>query len=203
MTETAVRRNRAYAARMAPEKRREQLLDGVLRVIVEQGVHKVSIDAVAREVGVTRPVIYGLFNDSTDLLRGSLEREERGALIQIGDALRQAKVSEPDQRVTVVIGEFLKAVLASPDRWRAILMLVDSSTPAFRKTLEHGMQAFVEELEALVRSTVDDAPGVDVEMTARALQAYISDAAKLLLAESDRFPIDRLVAFGARTFIAR
>lgn len=203
MTGATVRRNRVYAARMAPEQRRDQLLDGVLRVIVDQGVHKVSIDAVAREVGVTRPVVYGLFADSSDLLRGSLEREERGALVQIGRALRRAKDSEPDRRVTVAIREFLEAVLEAPDRWRAILMLVDSSTPAFRKTLEQGMQVLVEELEALVRSTVGDRSGVDVEMSARALQAYMSDAAKLLLAESDRFPIDRLVAFGARTFTAR
>jgi hypothetical protein len=41
----------------------------------------------------------------------------------------------------------------------------------FRKALEYVMRAFVEELEALVRSTVDDGSGVDVEMTARALQA--------------------------------
>jgi hypothetical protein len=64
------------------------------------------------------------------------------------------------------------------------------------------MRAFVEELEALVRSTVDDGSGVDVEMTARALQAYMSDAAKPLLASPDRFPLDRLVAFGTRTFNA-
>lgn len=49
------------------------------------------------------------------------------------------------------------------------------------------MRAFVEELEALVLSIVGDASGVDVEMTARALQAYMSDAAKLLLATPDRF----------------
>lgn len=35
----------------APEERREQLLDAVLRVIVSQAVHKVSMDSVAKEAG--------------------------------------------------------------------------------------------------------------------------------------------------------
>ncbi len=44
---------RRYAPRMAPEKRREQLIDAALSVIVHQGYEGVSIEAIARTAGVT------------------------------------------------------------------------------------------------------------------------------------------------------
>src|SRR5690242_13726806 len=57
----AARGRRRYAPRMAPEQRREQLLDAALSVILEQGYSGVSIEAIARAAGVTRPVIYDHF----------------------------------------------------------------------------------------------------------------------------------------------
>jgi len=59
MPEATARRNRPYAPRLLPEQRREQLLDVVLDVIDTDGVASVSMDAVARRAGVTRPVVYG------------------------------------------------------------------------------------------------------------------------------------------------
>jgi AcrR family transcriptional regulator len=138
---------------MAPEKRREQLLDGVLQVIVDHGVHKVSIDTVARQVGVTRPVIYGLFTDSNHLLRASLDRENDAALAQIGEVFRQAEPSEATERIPTLVGGFLDAAREAPQRWRAILVLADANTPAFRKRLERGRRALTDTIETLLRTT--------------------------------------------------
>ena len=44
------------------EVRREQLLDAAIRVIVREGYDGVSVEAIAREAGVTRPVVYGAFD---------------------------------------------------------------------------------------------------------------------------------------------
>ena len=46
---------------MPPAQRREQLIDAALQVILDQGYSGVSIEAVAREAGVTRPVVYDHF----------------------------------------------------------------------------------------------------------------------------------------------
>ena len=179
---------------MPAAARREQLLDAVLHVIVEQGVHKVSIDVVAREVGVTRPVVYSVFADSDALLRASLDREERGALAQVAAVLEVVGRADPDQRIAVLIREFLAAVQHAPERWRAVLMLADSSTPAFRKRLDRGREAVI----ATLTDIVGERP--DTELTAYALRGYLFDAGRLTLAAHDRFPVDRLVEFGARTF---
>ena len=45
------KRRRRYAPRMAPEQRREHLIDAALEVILERGYAGVSIEAIAREAG--------------------------------------------------------------------------------------------------------------------------------------------------------
>ncbi|MET8427534.1 TetR/AcrR family transcriptional regulator [Nocardia sp. NPDC004860] len=195
----AERRNRAYAPRMAPEQRREQLLDAVLRVIVEQGIHKVSIDTVAREAGVSRPVIYGLFEDSDALLRASLDREEAAALAQLASAVPLASIGDPVRAMTDSVEHFLSAVQAAPDRWRAVFQLVDSSTPTFRRRLDRGRQAFIAALETFVREAVpaEREAAVDVQLTARTMYALFWEAGRLVLADPEAFPPQRIRDFAA------
>jgi len=80
---------RRYAPRMPPAQRREQLIDAALQVILEQGYGGVSIEAIARAAGVTRPVVYDHFANLGRLLYALIEREERiydftALLIQVG-----------------------------------------------------------------------------------------------------------------------
>src|SRR3981081_1140654 len=74
---------RRYAPRMPPEQRRQQLMDAALVVTLEQGYSGVSIEAIARGAGVTRPVVYDHFPNLGRLLRALIEREERFALAQL------------------------------------------------------------------------------------------------------------------------
>ncbi|MVU75830.1 TetR family transcriptional regulator [Nocardia sp. ET3-3] len=182
---------------MDPEQRREQLLDAVLRVIVEQGVHKVSIDAVAREAGVSRPVIYGLFADSDALLRASLDREETAALAQLAAAVPIASTGDPVRAITDSLEGFLTAIRTTPDRWRAAFMLVDASTPTFRRRLERGRRSFIGALEVFVREIVppNSEEPVDVELTARTMYALFWEAGRLVLAEPENYPPQRIRAF--------
>ena len=53
---------------MQAEERREQLLDATKAIVAQRGFHAVSIEAVAREAGITRPVVYGHFTDLQALL---------------------------------------------------------------------------------------------------------------------------------------
>ncbi|MFD5177585.1 TetR/AcrR family transcriptional regulator [Nocardia sp. NPDC058379] len=192
----------AYAPRMAPEQRREQLLDAVLRVIVRQGVHKVSIDTVAKEAGVSRPVVYGLFDDSDQLLLACLDREEAGAVAQMATVVQLSPRDDDDPARALAdsLGRFLDVVQAAPDRWRAAFQLADSSTPAFRRRLERGRQVFTEALAAYVRASVTSGrlASTDVELTARLIHALFWEAGRLVLAEPDAFPPQRIRDYVAR-----
>src|SRR2546430_8811513 len=66
--------------RMSAEERREQLRDVMKSIVERQGFHAVSIAAVAREAGVSRPIVYGHFGDLPGLLEALVEREGARAL---------------------------------------------------------------------------------------------------------------------------
>src|SRR5947209_1716549 len=109
------RPRRPYAPRLPPGQRREQLIDAALSVIIEQGYSGVSIEAVARAAGVTRPVIYDHFPNLGRLLQQLIEREERYAL----DQLDQVVPEDPGGRnpVDVVadgVVRLLDAVASRP-----------------------------------------------------------------------------------------
>ncbi|MDT7633226.1 MAG: hypothetical protein QOI50_5156, partial [Pseudonocardiales bacterium] len=58
MAPTPGRQRRTYAPRVPAAQRRTQLLDAALRLVVTRGHNAVTMDAVAEQVGVTKPVIY-------------------------------------------------------------------------------------------------------------------------------------------------
>ena len=59
---------------MTAEARREQLLDVTKAIVAERGFHAVSIEGVAREAGISRPIVYGHFDDLPGLL-DALDRD--------------------------------------------------------------------------------------------------------------------------------
>ena len=80
---TRTRKRRAYSPRMPAATRREQLMDAALDVIVRDGYRAVSVEAIVREVGVTRPVFYNVFDSLDQLLSTLLDRQEQRALAQL------------------------------------------------------------------------------------------------------------------------
>src|SRR3984885_10972176 len=116
-SEAVQKQRRRYAPRMPPEKRREQLIDAALGVIVEHGYEGVSIEAIARMAGVTRPVIYDHFSNLGRLLEALIEREEAYALAQLEDVVPSAPQAAGDPAVMFAAGvrRFLDAVASRPD----------------------------------------------------------------------------------------
>ncbi|RJQ73870.1 TetR/AcrR family transcriptional regulator [Pseudonocardiaceae bacterium YIM PH 21723] len=183
---------------MSPEERREQLLDATLQVIVTQGIHKVSMDSVAKEAGVTRPVVYGIFTDANDLLRASLDHESQFIQGQLAELFPRIDMTDPLGSAITLLDGFLHVVRAAPDRWRAAFAMVDSVTPAYRRRVEQTRSQLIELLEGLLSGGVQDGrliSGTDVEMLARTLFALVWDYGRITLAEPDRFPPERIVAF--------
>lgn len=194
---TQERSSRPYAARLPHDQRRDQLLDAVLDVIVRDGIHKVSIDSVAKTAGVARPVVYRHFEDTNQLLRASLRREEERVMAQLAPLFVAMEDLPLVDGLLAFHEGLVAAVLEAPQCWRAVFMLVDSSTPAYRKRLEAGRRTLVEALEVRLERAVgvDLAEGADVGMTARALYALIWDAGRIVLEDPEAFPAGRIVRY--------
>lgn len=65
------------AQRMSPEKRREQILDSAVGLIVSRGLSSCTLEAVAVEARISKPLIYKYFPRLEDLFKMLVEREYR------------------------------------------------------------------------------------------------------------------------------
>src|SRR6266849_1066483 len=61
--------------RMRAPERRDQLLEVARRMFGNQGFHSVSMDSVAKEAGVTKPILYDHFPSKRDLYLALLDAD--------------------------------------------------------------------------------------------------------------------------------
>jgi AcrR family transcriptional regulator len=187
------RKRRPYAPRVPAPERREQLLDAALTIIDRDGYDGVSIDAIAREVGVTRPVVYGAFDGRGPLLTALLDRQQQRALAQLYGALPlDALGSTPLAVVERAIPALHAMVLADPVTWRAILRSPADVPDVVRDRIEGDRTRVRQTIELMITTVL--APGADAEVLAHAILAILDHFGQLVLAEPERFTADRLVA---------
>ncbi|MGH2908997.1 MAG: TetR/AcrR family transcriptional regulator [Solirubrobacteraceae bacterium] len=184
---------------MAPSERREQVIDAALQVIVEQGYAGVSIEAIARTAGVTRPVIYDHFPNLGGLLQALIEREERIALAQLAEAVPGPELAASADPVALLgsgVRRFLEAVRSRPPTWRIILLPLDGTPAIVREHVATNRARILERLRLLVEWGIgDDAEAVDVELAAGSILALAEEAGRRVLTDPDRFPPERYEAF--------
>jgi AcrR family transcriptional regulator len=197
-------KKRAYAPRMPPAERREQLLDAALALIGERGYGGVSMEAIARQAGVTKPVVYDLFRNLGELLTALLEREEARALAQLAEVMPDEPSVDPDELIVIGFVAFLDSVAASPTSWRLILMPAEGTPSAVRDRVESNRRQVATRLEQLIAWGIDGRGGpkdLDVELAAQVLIAAAEQMARLVLTDPERFTPERAGQF-VRTLLA-
>jgi AcrR family transcriptional regulator len=180
---------------MSSEERREQLLDVTKEIVAEHGFHGVSIEAVARRAGITRPVIYGHFKDLQALLEALVDREGQRALSQLAEVM-PTDLSAGDARELLLAGMrgYLEAVQADPVTWRLVLMPPEGAPIVLRERVEQGRAAVVATLAATVGPALGpDRASPDPELTARMMSALSDEGARLVLTDPENFPPERIL----------
>jgi AcrR family transcriptional regulator len=187
------------ASRMSAEERRRQLLDVTRSIVAREGFHGVSIEAVARGAGITRPVVYGHFGDLPGLLEALVDQESERALGQLVDVLpRDLAAGEPRELLLGALRGYLAAVEAEPVTWRLVLMPPEGAPAILRDRISQGRAAVVEQLAQAIRPGLGvgrESP--DPELTARTLSALADESARLLLTDPRRYPAVRLLDHAA------
>jgi AcrR family transcriptional regulator len=116
-TDTAALRRRNTERARQRRRRREELLDVADRVIQERGTG-VSMDEIASEAGITKPVLYRHFGDKD----GLYEALTRRYVDDLTDALQPAVAAdEPRTRLAAAIDAYLSYVEREPERYRFLL----------------------------------------------------------------------------------
>jgi AcrR family transcriptional regulator len=182
---------------MSGARRREQLLDVTKEIVGEDGFHAVSIEAVARRAGITRPVVYAHFADLRALLEAMVERESARALSQLAAILptRLAEADSPREELLAGLRGYLDAVAADPITWRLVLMPPEGAPQVLRERITQGRDAVVAALAEAVRPGLgagEQSP--DPALTARTLSAVSDESARLMLIDPETFPPERLIA---------
>lgn len=187
---------------MAADQRREQLLDVTAELVVRSGFQAVSIQAVARRAGITRPIVYGHFGDLTGLLEALIRRETARALDQVrATRLRDLSSGDPVELEIESLRAYLATVSEYPTTWRLVLLPPEGAPELLHTSIVQGRRAVLDGLIEAVRSGWG--PGgrdPDPELTARLLSAMADEYAELVLTDPESYPPERLLAH-ARWFL--
>jgi AcrR family transcriptional regulator len=116
-TDTAAVRRRNQERARRRQRRRDELLDVADRVVQARGTN-VSMDELASEAGITKPVLYRHFGDKD----GLYEALTRRYVDELAGELRSAVATDdPRSRLAATLDAYLSYVERKPGRYRFLL----------------------------------------------------------------------------------
>jgi AcrR family transcriptional regulator len=87
--------------RLSPDARRAQLLDTAKDMVIADGLQAFTMEGLAREAGVSAPLVYNYFDGRPQLLQALLAREYERFVAETTEALREAESFEDIVRISV------------------------------------------------------------------------------------------------------
>lgn len=175
-----------------------------MEVVGEQGFQAVSIQSVARQAGITRPIVYEHFGGLHGLLDALVKREMARALEQVSEtALADLSDGDPSELMLDSLGTYLAAVESHPMTWRLVLTPPQGAPSLLRKRIARGRAEVLKSLaDAVSPGSLPGDLSEDPELTARILSAMADEYARLVLSDPKRFPPARLLEH-ARWWLAQ
>ncbi|MEE1774000.1 TetR family transcriptional regulator [Streptomyces sp. JV185] len=158
----------AERQRTAAESRRRELLEAADRVVLRDGPGA-SMNAIAAEAGITKPILYRHFGDKGGLYRALAKRHTDALLIALRAALDAP--AERRRRVESTLDTYLAAIEARPQVYRFLMHPADDAAPATEQGFDVGrhsaplLRRLGEELALVIAERVDLGP--DSEAMAR------------------------------------
>ncbi|MCW5251127.1 MULTISPECIES: TetR family transcriptional regulator [unclassified Streptomyces] len=107
------------------DRRRRELLEAADRVVLRDGP-RASMNAIAAEAGITKPILYRHFGDKSGLYAALAQRHTDALL----DSLRAALDAPADRRsrVEATLDTYLAAIEARPQVYRFLMHPADGAT---------------------------------------------------------------------------
>jgi AcrR family transcriptional regulator len=172
-----------------PGVRRAQLLAAADRVVRKHGP-EASMDAIAAEAGITKPILYRFFADKSELYAALAERYLETLYRESNEVMRTT--AQPHRRLADGIDAFLRAVEREPQVFRFVrhVQLQEGAEPAGAVMRQHVAHIADATRRDLVRFGLDaDA----ADGLAHGVVGMMQFAAAWWL-EQDEFPREKLVA---------
>ena len=136
-------------------QRREQLLDAAERIVMRDGPDA-SMNAIAAEAGITKPILYRHFGDKGGLYRALADRQIERLLAQIRRALETPGGRRT--RTESAIDAYLSAIEAQPQVYRFLMYRASAEEPGVRGQVAVFMRRLGDELGAGIALERDFGP---------------------------------------------
>ena len=182
------------APRLPGPERRKQLLDSALRVFARQGYHETSMNAVANEAGVTKPVLYQHFASKremySDLLRITADR--------LADAITQTRLDlgAEDTRSKIEAGYlgFFRFFDGVPDAFSVLY----GPSLGHDQELRHVAQRVQEEFAARMATLISEVGHEEAIIMAWGLNGLIEGLIRNWMHEGRRRSAEEMAALASR-----
>ncbi|HEX3547576.1 MAG TPA: TetR/AcrR family transcriptional regulator [Mycobacterium sp.] len=147
--------------------REQQMLDAAVQMFSVNGYHETSMDAIAAEAQISKPMLYLYYGSKEDLFGACLDRE----LSRFIDTVR-ADIDfrqSPKELLRNAVLTFLHYIDTNRASWM-VLYTQATSSQAFAHTVREGREKIIELVGRLLRAgTRNPGPDTDFDMMAVAL----------------------------------
>ncbi|MFP2912882.1 TetR family transcriptional regulator, partial [Pyxidicoccus sp. 3LFB2] len=139
------------------EERRQQIVDGLLRVMAERGYERASVGEIAKAAGLSPGLVHYHFSEKQEILLTLVEQLASRVRARVATRLAKVKGDDARARVDAFIDAFLAtgadAAPASVASWVTISAEAIRQ-PEVRAAYENVVRADLEQLESLVAAVV-------------------------------------------------
>ncbi len=143
------------------------MLDAAVQIFSVNGYHETSMDAIAAEAKISKPMLYLYYGSKEELFGACLDRELSRFVEDVRDKI-DFKQSPKDLLRTAVLA-FLTYIDANRASWM-VLYNQATSSQAFAHTVREGRERIIELVGGLLQSgTRNPEPDTDFNMMAVAL----------------------------------
>lgn len=182
---------------MPAAERRQQLLDAALTIIVRDGYRAVSIDAIARELNVTRTVVYNIFDSLDALLLELLDRHATRALGQLATTMAnpEARQDGSPKHTRQIVRDLVRMVADDPRTWRPIFVSTTDTPGRVRARMERDRELVRLQFKAMLDAAIGHAertPHADTDVLAHALLALGEYFGRLIVESQGTLDLDAM-----------
>ena len=151
--------------------REQQMLDAAVQMFSVNGYHETSMDAIAAQARISKPMLYLYYGSKEELFGACLNRElgrfieAIGADVDVKAALKKS----PRELLRLTILSVLNYIDANRASW-IVLYTQATSSQAFAHTVREGRERIIDMVARLLESgTRNPSPDSDFHMMAVAL----------------------------------
>ncbi|MCA2209645.1 MULTISPECIES: TetR/AcrR family transcriptional regulator [Nocardia] len=147
--------------------REQQMLDAAVEVFARKGFHDTSMDAIAAEAKISKPMLYLYYGSKDELFRACIQREGLRLIEAVAPA-GNPKL-KPHEQVRTALEGFLDFVDRNRQSWQ-VLYRQAIGQQAFAAEIENARERVIELTAKLLESSARHAePGTNFEVVAAAV----------------------------------